>query len=167
MQVRALEADDAPALVVLRREALTTDPLSFGSSVDDDRALSVDNVRESLASPARAAIFGALDGAALVGMVGVMRNTAVKTRHRALVWGMFVTPAARGKGVGAALLRAAVDRARAWPGVVQVHLGVTDAAPRAQRIYRRAGFREWGIESRALRWEGRDVDEHHMVLDLD
>ncbi len=52
MQVRALEPDDAPALIVLRREALTTDPLSFGSSLDDDRGLSLDHVRASLATPA-------------------------------------------------------------------------------------------------------------------
>src|SRR5688500_17641591 len=124
MRVRALGPDDAAALVTLRREALTMDPLSFESSVDDDRALSIDNVRESLTTPERAAIFGAFEGATLVGMVGIMRLTRVKTRHRALVWGMFVTPAARGTGVGAALLNAAVDRARSWPGVVQVQLTV-------------------------------------------
>ncbi len=93
-----------------------------------------------------------------------MRIDRVKMRHRAIVWGMFVTPAARGKGVGAALLRAAVDHARAWPGVLQVQLAVTEAAVHAQRMYVRAGFREWGVEPRALQWEGRHVDEHHMVL---
>jgi RimJ/RimL family protein N-acetyltransferase len=166
MQVRLLEPDDAPALIVLRREALTTDPLAFGASVDDDRGLALDQMRASLATPASGVIFGAFDGGALLGMVGVTRVERVKMRHRAMVWGMYVTSAARGRGVGAALLRAAVDHARSWPGVLQVHLAVTDAAVHAQRMYRRAGFREWGVEPRALQWEGRHVDEHHMVLDL-
>ena len=166
MQVRALAPDDAPALVVLRREALTTDPLSFGASLEDDRGLSIEQMRASLASPASAAIFGAFDGDVLVGMVGVRREDRVKVHHRAMVWGMFVTPAARGKGLGAALLAAAVERARSWPGVRQVQLAVTESAVDAQRMYRRAGFREWGREPRALQWEGRYVDEQHMVLDL-
>jgi RimJ/RimL family protein N-acetyltransferase len=166
MQVRALQPDDAPALIVLRREALTNDPLAFGASVDDDRGLSLDQMRASLASPTTSAVFGAFDGGALVGMVGLTRVDRVKMRHRAMVWGMYVTLAARGKGVGAALLRAAVDHARDWPGVLQVHLAVTDTAVHAQRMYLRAGFREWGLEPRALQWEGRHVDEHHMVLDL-
>jgi RimJ/RimL family protein N-acetyltransferase len=166
VQIRALEPDDAPALLVLRREALTTDPLAFGAALDDDRGLSLDQMRTWLANPASAVIFGAFDGGALVGMVGVTRVERVKMRHRAMVWGMFVTPAARGKGVGAALLRAAIDRARSWPGVLQVQLAVTEAAAHAQRMYRSAGFREWGLEPRALAWEGRHVDEHHMVLEL-
>ena len=166
MQVRALAPDDAPALIVLRREALTHDPLAFGASPDDDRGLSLDQMRASLATPAGSAVFGAFDGGALVGMVGVTRVERVKMRHREMVWGMYVTPAARGKGVGSSILRAAVDHARSWPGVLQVHLAVTDAAVHAQRMYLRAGFREWGLEPRALQWEGRHVDEHHMVLDL-
>ena len=166
MQVRVLEPDDAPALVALRREALTSDPLSFGASVEDDRGLSLEQMRASLGHIASSAIFGAFDGGTLVGMVGLTRVERVKTRHRAMVWGMFVTPVARGQGLGAALLHAAVDRARSWPGVLQVHLAVSDTAVHAQRMYRRAGFREWGVEPRALAWEGRHVDEHHMVLEL-
>jgi RimJ/RimL family protein N-acetyltransferase len=47
-----------------------------------------------------------------------------------------------------------------------LHLGVTDAAVSARRLYEAAGFRSWGREPRALQWEGRFVDEFHLVLDL-
>jgi hypothetical protein len=51
--------------------------------------------------------------------------------------------------------------------VLQVHISVTDAAPGARQLYRRAGFREWGAEPRALGFDGQFVTEYHMVLELD
>jgi RimJ/RimL family protein N-acetyltransferase len=166
MKVRALAPDDAPLPIALRREALSSSPLAFGASLDDDRGLSLELMRSSLANVAGSAVLGAFDGEALVGMAGIMRLEKLKSRHRAMIWGMFVTPAARRRGLGAALLNAAIDHARSWPGVVQVQLSVFETAEEARRLYRRAGFREWGVEPRALQWEGRFVAEHHLVLDL-
>jgi RimJ/RimL family protein N-acetyltransferase len=166
LNVRCLEPHDADALMALRREALSSEPLAFGASLDDDRTLSPDLLRASLAAADNSAIIGAFDGHALVGMAGVFRMDKLKARHRAMIWGMFVAPAARGRGVGAAILQAAIDRARSWPGIVQVHLSVTETSEDAGRLYRSMGFRPWGVEPRALHWEGRFVAEHHMVLDL-
>jgi RimJ/RimL family protein N-acetyltransferase len=167
LKVSALAPDDAPAVIALRREALSTTPLAFGASLEDDRGLSHESMRSSLADAVGSAVLGAFDAEALVGMAGIVRLEKVKSRHRAMIWGMFVTPTARRKGVGAALLGAAIDHARSWPGVVQVHLSVFATAEDAGRLYRRAGFREWGVEPRALLWEGRFVAEHHLVLDLE
>ena len=168
MTVRALEPADAEALVALRREALASSPLAFSSSPEDDhRGRSADGIRSSLADRADFAVYGAFLEGRLAGMAGVYRPEKAKLRHRAEVWGMYVSPEARGRGAGAALLHAVVERARSWPGVVQVHLGVTEAAVEAARLYERAGFREWGREPRALHVDGRYLDESHLVLDLD
>lgn len=101
-----------------------------------------------------------------MGMVGVIRASRVKVRHKANLWGMYVSPRAQQQGAGRALLEAAIDQARAWPGVDQLHLGVTDVALAARKLYEAAGFRIWGREPRALQWEGRFVDELHLVLEL-
>ena len=45
--------------------------------------------------------------------------------------------------------------------------GVTDAAPEARQLYESAGFREWGVEPRALGQDGQYVTERHMVLPFD
>lgn len=100
-------------------------------------------------------------------MVGVARASGSKRRHKAYVWGMYVAPRSRRRGVGRALLEAAIGCARAWPGVERLHLSVTSAAARARRMYEAAGFLVWGEEERALQWEGRFVDEAHLVLELD
>ena len=154
------------SLVALRRESLESQPLAFGASTEDDRGLSLEFVQASLADSEQA-VFGAFEGDLLTGMAGVVRASRVKIRHKAHIWGMYVSPQARGKGAGRALLEAAIEQARAWPGVEQLHLSVTDAAVAARKLYESAGFRIWGRESRALQWEGRFVDELHLVLDLE
>jgi ribosomal protein S18 acetylase RimI-like enzyme len=165
--IRKLRPEDATALVALRREALGNDPLAFSASPADDRGLLLEFVRSGLADEDEQAVFGSFDGATLTGMAGVIRAAGAKRRHRALIWGMYVTPRAREKGSGRRLLDAAIERARAWPEIEQVHLSVSTSAVAAQRLYETAGFRSWGRESRALQWEGRFVDEVHLVLELD
>ena len=165
--VARLQVDKIPAMQVLRREALASDPLAFGATVEDDVALDTAFATRSLSDPSSAAIFAAFVSGTAVGMVGLARMPREKVKHRALVWGMFVQPGHRGRGVGAALLDAALDHARSWSGVRQVHLSVTASAPGARRLYERAGFVVWGREPRALGWNGTFVDEYHLVLALD
>jgi RimJ/RimL family protein N-acetyltransferase len=164
--IRRLRADDAHALVALRRAALESEPFAFAASVDDDRALSIEFVQSALADDREQAVFGHLHGSDLTGMVGVARESKAKRRHMAFIWGMYVAPSARNAGGGRALLEAAIAHARRWPGVEQLQLGVTDTALPARRLYERLGFRAWGREPRALSWQGRFVDEHHLVLTL-
>lgn len=78
---------------------------------------------------------------------------------------MYVTPRARNKGAGRALLEAAIQHARGWR-LDQLQLGVMETALTAKRLYEAAGFRSWGREPRAIHWKGRFVDEHHLVLEL-
>lgn len=163
METRQLTPEDAARYFDHRREALEREPLAFLSSPGDDIASSVEAVREQLGRAPESVVFGAFDGG-LVGSVGVYRDPKHKAVHRAHIWGMYVTPEYRRRGIGRALLLAAVDHARSQPGVLQAHLGVTDAAPEARRLYEIFGFRRWGTEPRYLRHGDRFVDSHHLVL---
>lgn len=151
--------------MALRRAALETEPLAFGASTEDDVGLVLESVQAFLGDHEAQAVFGLFDGADLVGSVGLIRVSKVKQRHKGIVWGMYVLPRARHGGVGRALLEAAIQHARGW-GLDQVQLSVTEAAPAAKRLYEAVGFRSWGRERRALQWQGRFVDEDHMVFDL-
>lgn len=165
--IRPLAAGEVDTFTELRREALAAAPLAFAASPEDDRGSSSEFMRESLGDPDNAAVLGAFDGEQLIGIAGVGRFSKRKQAHRVIIWGMYVSPAGRGRGLGRALLDAAVERARSWPGVLQVQLSVTDAAPEARRLYESAGFREWGVEPRALGDNGQYVTEHHLVLQFD
>ena len=163
--IQLLRVEDAALLISLRREALGTDPLAFMASTEDDVGLSIEFVQSILMNPPEQAVFGAFERDSLTGMVGLYRETKLKRRHLGSIWGMYVTPGARGRGIGRVLLDAAIRHARGW-GLDQLRLGVMDTALAAKHLYETAGFRPWGLEPRALCWEGLFADEHHLALDL-
>ena len=69
-----------------------------------------------------------------------------------LMDGIFVDEAARGQGVGSALLKAIRDHAAA-EGLARVRLDVIDKNPRAKSLYARVGFQDSGTQSTGpLRW---------------
>jgi RimJ/RimL family protein N-acetyltransferase len=164
--IRRLQPADAEAYFALRRASLLDAPLAFGASPDDDVASSPAAVRELLGRGDDNLVFGAFDGDDLIGALGIFRERHRKAAHKARIWGMYVAPARRGRGLAQALLAAAVRHARALPGVDWVHLSVTSAAPAARHVYERAGFRCWGTEPDALRSAGASADEHHLALRL-
>lgn len=94
--------------------------------------------------------FGAFVGDELVGTVAVEYSAKPKTRHKALVIGMFVLERARGLGAGRALLQAALAAAAARDGVRVVTLTVTEGNAPAIALYESCGFRAFGVEPMAI-----------------
>jgi ribosomal protein S18 acetylase RimI-like enzyme len=165
-EIRKLKPEDAEYWAALRWEALERYPLTFGASLPNDIGQLAESVRARLMSPEDSVIFGAFDGVIPAGIIGIVRESGKKERHKARIWGMYVGSNYRRKGVGESLLKAAIQQAQAWPGVEQVNLSVTEVADDAKRLYERSGFRVWGREPAALLSEGQYADEIHMVLKL-
>lgn len=166
--IRLLTPEDAPAYAALRREMLVESPWAFLRSIDDDFAVVESAIAAKLAENEND-IAGAFDdGPAprLFASAGVVRLDPRKTRHRALIWGVYVTPAARGKGLGRAVMNLAINTARTWPGVECIWLSVSDRTPAARALYESLGFATWGTEPDAIRIAGESAAEHHMHLRL-
>lgn len=163
--LRRLSPADAEAFAAFRQAYLEDAPLAFGASPESDFLGSADSVRRQLELGAASVIFGVF-APGLVGAAGLYREKRPKTGHKARVWGMYVSPAHRGRGHGRRLLEAAVAYARTLQGVTVVHLSVTEAAPAARRLYESAGFEVWGSEPEGMRHEGRALVEHHMIRRL-
>jgi len=163
MEIRILRPDEADALFALRRQALEDAPLAFAASPEDDHSASPDAVRAMLDRGPDSAVFGALDGD-LLGMIGLYREPKRKMAHKLGLWGMYVRPEGRGRGLARALLQTAVAHAHTLDGVTQVQISVTEDADAARALYEELGFRVWGTEPDAIRHGGRGVSEQHMVL---
>ncbi|HEX6095329.1 MAG TPA: GNAT family N-acetyltransferase [Thermoanaerobaculia bacterium] len=162
--IRALGDEDIDAYIALRQRALREHPLAFSSSADTDFVSTPDSLRPQLARAPDWMIFGAFESDTFAGAVGIYRGRHAKTAHRMQLWGMYVAPEHRGRGLGAQLLDAAIAHARARGDVAWIDLGVTTAAGAARRLYERAGFITWGTQHDVLRCEGHVADEHHMAL---
>ena len=99
------------------------------------------------------------------GSAGLHVYPGRKQRHKAQLWGMYVAPSLHRRGVGAALLRAAIEHARTRVAVVQLTVLQANIAA-ARHSIGSFGFVSYGIETRALRHEGVDHDDELMALDL-
>ena len=163
MQVRVLVPVDAAAFQALRLQGLLECPSAFASSHEEEVAVPLATVAERLAEQPDRATFGAFDGPALVGVLGLQREAMRKLAHKALVWGLYVAPPARRAGVGARLLAAALAHASNPMRVRQVTLGVNAGNLAALALYRRLGFEPFGLEPGFLRVDGELHDEVLML----
>ncbi|MBW3571682.1 MAG: GNAT family N-acetyltransferase [Gemmatimonadetes bacterium] len=169
--IRILGAEDAAAYQALRLFGLRESPEAFGSTYESEADTPLEHVGERLARGAagKDVTFGAFDddGGHLVGVAGLRRQTGLKTRHRAHVWGMYVAPQARGRGLGRALLDALAAHARALDCVERLTLGVETSNAPARALYHAFGFVTYGIEPQAYAFGGRYWDSELMSLALD
>jgi len=161
-----LEANDIDSYRQLRLEALRDAPTAFGSSYETEAGLRASHYRERLTRSPENHVLGAWSGGTLIGMAGFFREVTPKRRHIGSIWGMYVTPAARGQGLGRQLLVRIVDRARKIEGLEHILLTVVSDNEVARRLYESVGFETWGIEPAGLKVDGIDYDEIHMLLDL-
>ncbi len=166
LEVRALTGRDAATYRELRLEALKLAPTAFGSSYEDELARDPASVAERIAPTETQRVFGAFRAGRLVGSVGLKRQTGLKERHKAFVWGVYVTADERGRGLAKRLMLAALEAARAMPGVDRVTIAVNAANEPARRLYERLGFVAFGVEPDALRVDGASIDELWMSLVL-
>lgn len=96
--------------------------------------------------------------------MGLVRDPSPKIQHKASVWGMYVSEKVRSQRLGRALLSELIARARTYPGLEQLILGVGTTKGSARALYRRLGFEPFGLERRGLKVETEYIDEEHMVL---
>lgn len=166
MDIRRLEAADWEAYRTIRIEALEVAPEAFGSDAAAARLMSREEWLGRVAPRPGSFVLGAFDAGRIVGTAGFAREDRLKTRHKGNVWGVFVSPSFRGRGLGKELMVKLIDEARAMAGLEQILLGVVaDNAP-ARELYLSLGFQTWGTEPRALRVGERYLDEDYMVLFL-
>jgi GNAT superfamily N-acetyltransferase len=142
VDIRRITADEWPLLRDLRLASLLDAPEAFGQRYENAAAESEGEwrsaARASASGDRRAWFFARQADAASAQVTGL-----VQARRRlpadCLVFSMWVAPAARRGGVGAALIDAAAEWARGW-GAQRIVLWVFGANEGALRFYERIGF---------------------------
>jgi RimJ/RimL family protein N-acetyltransferase len=104
----------------------------------------------------------ALDRERVIGWCDVLPIDRPTRAHNGVL-GIGVLVSHRGKGVGDALMRATLERARSC-GLTRVELGVRSGNREVMALYQRFGFVEEGVQRNAVRLDGRYEDVLLMGL---
>jgi ribosomal protein S18 acetylase RimI-like enzyme len=140
MQARLVRPDEWAGWRALRLRALATDPRAFGASLAEE-----ETQPEAWWQERAGANLVIEEGELWLGTCAV-----VGEGNKAELYGMWVAPEARGRGVGRALLEAAIERARKT-GASHLDLWVNVEQANAVRLYERAGFAASGAPMRGTR----------------
>ena len=153
--IRRLTASDAALYQPVRLEGLRDHPTAFGAAYEAEQEMPPEAVAQRLA---RAVTWGAIARGVLVGITTFFVLDGAKTRHKGMIVGVYVRPAARGTGVSRALMQSALDHAKGLVELVQI--GVASDDPAARRLYEGLGFVPYGTEPRAYKLaDGSYVDD--------
>jgi ribosomal protein S18 acetylase RimI-like enzyme len=146
--------------------ALKESPTAFGSSYSEEVKRPLASFKERLAVVDDNWVFGSLRGNNLIGVLRLVREKGKKERHKASIYGMYVAPSERGRGIARKLLAAAVGTAKKIRGLRQIRIEVVTSNAAAIALYERAGFVKYGEEEEALLISGKFYSEFLMVKKL-
>lgn len=166
---RKVSAQDIDEFYRLRLEGLKKFPRAFWETPDEftSKGLEFHKQRLEKVSEGRDSfIIGAFESDRLLGICGCKLEDGVKGYHRAMIWGMYVSADFHGKGLGGAVLDAAIEEASKTEGLEYLFLFVAADNLPAVRLYHSRGFRSYGLEPMSLKNEGEFVREFMMIKKL-
>lgn len=155
-ELRVAPPGDWEDFRAVRLRALADSPTAFGATLDDARAQPDAAWRDRLQVPGPTLL--AYVAGSPAGMGGLF---VPEDEDHAFVWGMWVAPEARGRGLGRAILRELLQHAEQLDRTVLLH--VTEGNDGARRLYEAHGFVATG-EWEPLR-EGSSLQIELLRLD--
>lgn len=166
VRIRPLTEADAQPFAALRREISAEGEHAWVSlSLDDELRRSFDAFRAELPLPAPNSVLGAFASGELVGaVVMVWPGVPAPAHDSASLWGVFVLPPLRGRGIGQLLVRQAVGHAFSL-GMRCVCLQFRKPNDAALRLYRSQGFEVCGPDGNDTHYPGFQEDCIHMRID--
>lgn len=158
LQIRRAEADDCSGI-----HEIFSRPKVFAGTLQLPYP-SVEQWRQRLAEPVEGTYnLVAVVGERVVGMLGVNTFPNRPRRRHVGTIGMAVHDEWHGKGIGTALMRAALDLADNWLNLIRLELEVFMDNEPAIRLYERFGFEHEGTLRQYAFRDGRYVDSYVMA----
>ena len=165
MWIERLDASHALDYRALMLEAYDRHPQAFTSTVRE-RATMPLSWWESRLTSNLDGVFGAFEEGKLAGIVGLAFEPREKARHKATLFGMYVSSQVRQRGLGYQLVQAALTEAQNRSGLRLIQLTVTAGNEAAINLYQRCGFIQFGLEPLAVRVGEDYFDKIHMWREI-
>ncbi len=164
--LRQLTKADAIAFRRVRLLGLQESPTAFSANYAQEEKMPVEEWKNRLEGSENRWVIGAFEKGDLVGVLGFVRDSSEKAKHKGFIWGMYVVPSFRRKGICRALVEEALSRIEVLPGLRRVLLSVVTSNQGALRLYESLGFVRYGEEEEALCVDGVFHAEFHMARQM-
>ncbi len=161
LQIQRLVPDDVEQYRALMLEAYDRHPQAFTSSVREREKLPLAWWAARLDGELDI-LLGAFCQGRLQGIVGLAFDLREKARHKATLFGLYVTAGQRNGGLGQRLVQSLLAEAGEYEGLRLVQLTVTAGNDAALSLYQRCGFVQYGLEPLAVRVGDDYFDKIHM-----
>ncbi|MGZ4925166.1 MAG: N-acetyltransferase family protein [Halobacteriota archaeon] len=166
LEILPLAATDVAAFRKIRLQAILDSPSAIWPTYDEVARQTDKEIEARIIRTDTQVVLGAFIDSELAGIAGLHREPLDQVRHKAVLWGVFVSPGWRREGLARKLVARVQSLARE-EGVLQIQLCVNAENLRARNLYRSLGFKSFGVEPRAMRIGDKYFDEEHMILQLD
>lgn len=162
--IKNIKEEQAEAFWKIRLESLKVSPEAFGTSYEDSIATPISEVVKKIKNEQDEYILGAFtEDGQIVGIAGFRKGQGMKFKHKGMVWGVYVSPEYRGKGIGKSLMVEVLNRGKDVEELKQINLSVITVNRSAVELYKKLGFESYGVEKNALEYMGEAYDEEHMT----
>lgn len=141
----------------LRLEALKDSPQAFLVTYNDELA-QPDEKWQNRIKEEGIKLF-AKDNTKLIGMVGAYTERFGSIRHVAKIWGTYVNPDYRSKGVGQRLMEEVISEIKKMPQVSKINIEVVETQIGAWGLYKKLGFKEVGRYTNQIKTGKKYYDE--------
>jgi ribosomal protein S18 acetylase RimI-like enzyme len=166
IHLRRLGRADAERFKAMRVYAATESPASVKPTPEEELERPIEEFEKKLSWDSHNFVLGAFDGDQMVGIAGLRREPGKKIHHTATLWGIYVTPRYRARGIAKRLVRAILDIAGGIAEITQIRLSVHTRNAPARQLYTASGFKTYGIERNVIRHGEESFDEELMMMTL-
>jgi ribosomal protein S18 acetylase RimI-like enzyme len=154
MEVKTLPPERWMEAMELRLQGLKTDPIAFGSSYEEEENFTEAEWKRRMTS----ALFTFSDDKP-VGTITYLFDNRLKTKHIARIFGVYVDPNYRGRGIGKKLLEKALELIQENKNIVKIQLMVNSKQNAAVALYKNMGFIVVGQLKKEIKVDGEFYDE--------
>ena len=143
-EIRILDFGDAEAFKNIRIGSLVDDPLSWLSSLEEEKDLppyAFSNKLKFAIAPPIFGYYGYFEDGKLQAYAQLSNSFWNKKKHIINLYDVCVSKEVRRKSVGTKLMKYIIDKAKKTPGIEQIHLWVTSTNKGAITFYESLGFK--------------------------
>lgn len=165
IQYRKLRPEESAANRIIRLECLKNYPVNFGSDyqIEKGKEKLFFQPHIEIRNP-KIFMVGAFFDGRLIAISGFCRYDTLKTKHRGRIIQVYVKPEFQGRNIGFSIIENTLEKAFRLNEMEQVEIDVLTTNTTAERLYRKLGFNEYGIQKNYLKIGNEYLDHKMMVI---